>query len=888
MRIVYTKHRLINIFLFLLLIILTPFALLKNTTVVHSQTVGNQYYVATNGNDSNAGTLAQPWRTITHAANVLLPGDTVFIRNGSYSEQLTPLNSGTAIAPITYSSYPGETPIIAGGNTIYRNIEAIGRHYIVFDGLTVQEPVSSWAYVENSDHITFQNMRFLNPTYPTSLHRSFQGLYLRSSSYNRVLNSTLDHWGRFENGDNEGNNLRITGSTATAGGYNVVEGNTFTFCANSCIMVNAPYNVVRNNTFNNDWQKGIEVSWMTNPGDEPPGTDWPAIGNLFEGNQFVRMGVSQFGHGGYGINSASVGTIFRRNVIRNGDHNGLFLDTIDPYAVHESQGHIYNNTIVNNGLTHFEWLGIGINVSNYGFNYELRNDVIKNNILWGNLPGAGNNPFELSLDITGSTNFPPYGHFTIAGNIIQNLRPTTCTPTSGDCSWIIQGSTPNTGNATNLNSLAPGYFFSNIENNPQFVTYNPGANSFDLHLLSNSGAIDQAVNLTTTTAAGTGTAIGVVDVGYFNDGYGGMAAADSIQIGSEVVNIVSIDRTNNILNVDRSITWTNGAGVNLPYNGSAPDIGAYEFGGAIASPTPQPSPSNVPTPTPLPSGTPSPTPTATPLPTATPSPTPTPLPSPTPSGLPLVYLSLATDGTVGGLATANEDILTLDRNTGQYQIYFDGSNVGLSAVNLVGFYIRPNGHILFSTDANVSLAGIGTVVPQDIVEFTPTSLGANNTAGTFSLFFHGTNVGLTTSSERIDAISVLADGRIIISTTGSYNVPGAGSGGSYNLLAFTPTGFGLQTAGTWSLYFDGLDVGMGDQSGENIDAAYVAPNGVINFSTTGSFNVPSQNVGTNHDIVAFTPTQLGNNTAGMFGNPPFFIGNNYGLNSFNIDGFQSQ
>src|SRR6185369_7061992 len=38
---------------------------------------GGNYYVATNGSDSNDGSACRPWRTIQHAANVVNPGSTV-------------------------------------------------------------------------------------------------------------------------------------------------------------------------------------------------------------------------------------------------------------------------------------------------------------------------------------------------------------------------------------------------------------------------------------------------------------------------------------------------------------------------------------------------------------------------------------------------------------------------------------------------------------------------------------------------------------------------------------------------------------------------------------------------------------------------------------------
>jgi hypothetical protein len=39
------------------------------------------YYVAPSGNDSNPGTMDRPWQTIQKAADTLIAGDTVYIRD---------------------------------------------------------------------------------------------------------------------------------------------------------------------------------------------------------------------------------------------------------------------------------------------------------------------------------------------------------------------------------------------------------------------------------------------------------------------------------------------------------------------------------------------------------------------------------------------------------------------------------------------------------------------------------------------------------------------------------------------------------------------------------------------------------------------------------------
>ncbi|GAA4230281.1 hypothetical protein GCM10022291_00030 [Postechiella marina] len=76
-------------------------------------TFAKDIYVAKNGNDSNSGTIESPYLTLSKAASIALPGDIVYIREGTYEETLSPKNSGTAGNPIIYQSYPGEKVIIS-------------------------------------------------------------------------------------------------------------------------------------------------------------------------------------------------------------------------------------------------------------------------------------------------------------------------------------------------------------------------------------------------------------------------------------------------------------------------------------------------------------------------------------------------------------------------------------------------------------------------------------------------------------------------------------------------------------------------------------------------------------------------------------------------------
>ena len=82
------------------------------------------------------------------------------------------------------------------------------------------------------------------------------------------------------------------------------------------------------------------------------------------------------------------------------------------------------------------------------------------------------------------------------------------------------------------------------------------------------------------------------------------------------------------------------------------DIGAFEFGGALPTPTPTPTPTLSPTPTP-PGSTPTPTPTPVPTSTATPTATPTPTPtlSPTPTATPTATATPTVTPTATPIAT---------------------------------------------------------------------------------------------------------------------------------------------------------------------------------------------------------------------------------------------
>jgi len=83
------------------------------------------FFVAPTGGDDNPGTLEKPFATVQRAQNAAAPGDTVYIRGGTYTMQESQIarkqsiwayvtfldKSGTEGRPIKYWAYEKERPV---------------------------------------------------------------------------------------------------------------------------------------------------------------------------------------------------------------------------------------------------------------------------------------------------------------------------------------------------------------------------------------------------------------------------------------------------------------------------------------------------------------------------------------------------------------------------------------------------------------------------------------------------------------------------------------------------------------------------------------------------------------------------------------------------------
>jgi alpha-L-arabinofuranosidase len=78
-----------------------------------------EYHVSTSGNNDNPGTKSRPFKTISAAAAVAQPGDTITVYGGIYRERVNPPRGGLSDTErITYRAAKGEKVVIKGSEEI--------------------------------------------------------------------------------------------------------------------------------------------------------------------------------------------------------------------------------------------------------------------------------------------------------------------------------------------------------------------------------------------------------------------------------------------------------------------------------------------------------------------------------------------------------------------------------------------------------------------------------------------------------------------------------------------------------------------------------------------------------------------------------------------------
>lgn len=272
--------------------------------------------------------------------------------------------------------------------------------------------------------------------------------------------------------------------------------------------------------------------------------------------------------GAEGLGLFGQNNIVRHNIIHHNEANAMdiYNKGVGDGSWAVTNNHIYNNTMVHNGLGQLVYT-----------NYYNQGALSL---------GAKTNTGHSLIFLSGSTNS------WFVNNIFafNTGNPTVSQPTN---SFQFRGST------VDSTALLKTNWFNNLTGDPKFLSDtndlyywgyqvgNPfGTNAqYEYQLQSTSPCIDAGTWLTTiTSSSGSGTTVVVADPWYFWPGTtaaGTVFSGDTVQLQGQTTTstITAIDYSTGTLTLNSSLTWTNGQGVALAYNGAAPDMGAFEAAG---------------------------------------------------------------------------------------------------------------------------------------------------------------------------------------------------------------------------------------------------------------------------------------------------------------------
>jgi hypothetical protein len=101
---------------------------------------------------------SEPWCTINYAVRRAVPGDVVYVKNGTYREDLYIGGKNGGGSYITFRNYPGHSPVIRGGGVESGRNKISESSFIRFIGFTITN-FQHGVYVEKSDNIILEKLR---------------------------------------------------------------------------------------------------------------------------------------------------------------------------------------------------------------------------------------------------------------------------------------------------------------------------------------------------------------------------------------------------------------------------------------------------------------------------------------------------------------------------------------------------------------------------------------------------------------------------------------------------------------------------------------------------------------------------------------------------------
>ena len=234
------------------------------------------YYIDPDGDDSHAGDITNPWRTLQRAFQIADAGDTVFFRDGVYyldgPQFLNPQrtdalggpvgHTGTRANPIIYMSYPGEWAIFDGSNNCEWGIAG--------NGNTFYNIAISIYYVE---HVKFKDFEVRNVFQCDSVSDgAIVGLWSRYLTFEHIVLHNIG-----------------------ARGYSVHSGSWITFYDESLIIGNPHYGTIPSPYWETSddttrWINCDVYDLMDTLSEQPGNSADPFFTSTYDGNYFYWEG----------------------------------------------------------------------------------------------------------------------------------------------------------------------------------------------------------------------------------------------------------------------------------------------------------------------------------------------------------------------------------------------------------------------------------------------------------------------------------------------------------------------------------------------------------------------------------------------------------------------
>ena len=114
----------------------------QNLTLLRAasaETAGNSFYVSPAGQPGGDGSIGNPWdlQTALNGPAAVHPGDTIWLRGGTYRGTFASNLNGTSSSPILVRQYAGERATLDGGNSNHVNILTVSGSYTWYWGFEI-------------------------------------------------------------------------------------------------------------------------------------------------------------------------------------------------------------------------------------------------------------------------------------------------------------------------------------------------------------------------------------------------------------------------------------------------------------------------------------------------------------------------------------------------------------------------------------------------------------------------------------------------------------------------------------------------------------------------------------------------------------------------------